>query len=198
MVIIYAKRLWFFVRQRLFSVLSFLLLDNMSCGRVRAALLRANGATVGKRCFIRGGLHVQEAFAFTIGNDVFINAACLFDGSARIDIEDGVQFGYQVTLITGNHDFGPPASRAGQQQAKGIRIGKGAWIGARAVILPGVTIGPGSVVAAGAVVTRDVPANSLVAGIPARVIRELPTLEDRDTDAQTRNELEAPAGDPAI
>ena len=167
-------RLWFFLRQRIFATLSFLLLDNMSSGRLRSTLLRINGARVGRRCFIRGGLQVQESFRFVIGDDVFINSGCVFDGSAPIEIGNRVQFGFQVTLVTGDHRIGPPAGRAGEHHARSVCIGDGAWIGARAVILPGVTIGKGAVVAAGAVVTRDVEANSLVAGVPARVVRSLP------------------------
>jgi maltose O-acetyltransferase len=168
-----ANRQWFFLRQRIFAVLSFLLLDNMSSGRLRAALLRWNGALVGKRCFVRGGLQVQESFEFTIGDDVFINSGCVFDGSAPIAIGDRVQFGFQVTLVTGDHHFGPPESRAGEHRPRPIRIEEGAWIGARALILPGVTIGRGAVVAAGAVVTRDVEPDTLVAGVPAKVLRML-------------------------
>src|SRR5690349_19280629 len=97
-------RQWFFLRQRLFAVLSFLLLDNMSSGRMRAALLRWNGAKVGRRCFVRGGLQIQESFQFSLGDDVFINSGCVLDGSASISIGDRVQFGFQVTLITGDHE----------------------------------------------------------------------------------------------
>lgn len=164
----------FFLRQRLFSVLSFLLLDNRSSGRARAALLRLCGATVGRRCFVRGGLTIQESFQIELGDDVFINAGCLLDGSARIRLEDRVQLAYQVTLVTGGHEIGPAESRAGRHSPAPITIGEGAWIGARATVLPGVTIGPGAVVAAGALVTRDVPANTLVAGVPARPLRTLP------------------------
>jgi maltose O-acetyltransferase len=183
-----AQRQWFFLRQRLFAVLSFLLLDNMSSGRLRAALLRWNGALVGRRCFVRGGLQIQESFQFTLGNDVFINNGCIFDGSARIEIGDRVQFGFQVTLVTGDHLIGPPESRAGEHRARPIRIEEGAWIGARATILPGVIIGRGAVVAAGAVVTRDVPANALVAGVPAKVLRVLEDNPDSLENSEPASE----------
>ena len=163
----------FFARQRLFYVLSFLLLDNMMCGRIRAQLLRWNGAKVGKNCFVRGGLLLQEGFALNIGDEVFINAGCCFDTTAPITLEDRVQLGFQVTLITGSHETGTHQSRAGSHIAAPIRIMSGAWIGARSVILPGVTVGPGAVVAAGAVVTKDVPPDTIVAGVPARVLRVL-------------------------
>jgi maltose O-acetyltransferase len=168
-----AQRQWFFIRQRLFAVASFLLPDNMSGGRLRATLLRWNGAALGRRCFVRGDLHIQESFEFTLGDDVFINAGCTLDGAAPIGIGDRVQLGYQVALITGDHSIGGPMCRAGDHCARPIQIGEGAWIGARAIVLPGVTIGRGAVVAAGAIVTRDVPPNTLVAGTPARPIRTL-------------------------
>jgi maltose O-acetyltransferase len=188
------QRQLFFVRQRVFSFLSFLLLDNQSSGSLRAALLRWNGAKVGKRCFVRGGLQIQESFDFTLGDEVFINAGCCLDNSAPIIIGSRVQFGFQVTLITGNHEFGPPQSRAGAHCARPITIGEGAWIGARAIVLPGVTIGSGAVVAAGAVVTKDVPPNTLVAGVPAKTLRALDAMEGAENSSSSVSEREdAPA-----
>ncbi len=169
----FLRRQWFFVRQRLFYVLSFLLLDNGVSGKLRATLLRINGARVGRGCFVRGALQIQEGFDLSLGDEVFINAGCCLDSSAPIILEDRVQLSFQVTLVTGDHRIGPHRSRAGEHAPRPIKIHAGAWIGARALILPGVTIGAGAVVAAGAVVTRDVPADTLVAGIPARVLRNL-------------------------
>ncbi len=163
----------FFLRQRLFYACSFFLLDNLFCGKIRASLLRWNGSVIGTGCFIRGGLRIQEGFGLEIGDDVFINADCCFDLSAPIRICTGAQIAFQVTIITGGHDFGPHESRAGAHRPEQVTIGKGAWIGARAVILPGVTIGEGAVVAAGALVTKDVPSDTLAAGVPARIVRSL-------------------------
>ena len=75
--------------------------------------------------------------------------------------------------------MGDPECRAGAHLARPIRIESGAWIGARSTILPGVTVGHGAVVAAGAVVTRDVEPNTLVAGVPARVLRSLEPSSER-------------------
>jgi len=80
---------------------------------------------------------------------------------ARCDVGHGVEF------VTGSHLIGGPLRRAGAGTAAPIVVGDGTWIGARSLILGGVTIGRGSVVAAGAVVTKNVPDNTLVAGVPA-------------------------------
>lgn len=167
------RRQGFFLQQRGFSFLSFLLLDNMSSGRLRAALLRINGARVGKKCFIRGGLQMQEGFNLHLGDEVFINAGCCFDTSALITLGSRVQLAYQVTLVTGGHQIGSHDCRAGSHTPQPITVEEGAWIGARALILPGVTIGAGAVVAAGSVVTKDVAPDVLVAGVPAKVVRSL-------------------------
>ena len=167
------RRQLFFLQQRWFSFFSFLLLDNYASSRIRAALLRSYGAQIGKSCFIRGGLKIQESFNLHLGDSVFVNAECCFDCSAPITVGDRVQFAYQVTLVTGGHKIGEHDSRAGEHDPKPIEIGEGAWIGARAMILPGVKIGAGAVVAAGAIVTKDVAPDTVVAGVPASVIRSL-------------------------
>jgi maltose O-acetyltransferase len=149
-------------------------------------LLRVNGAEVGSRCFVRGTIRIQESFDIALGNDVFINAGCTIDASERVTIGDRVQFGPNVTIITGDHHIGPHDSRCGAHRSAPVSIGPGSWLGASSVVLPGVVIGPGAVVAAGAVVSRDVPADSLVAGVPARVIRLLDEPMERSrADAST-------------
>ena len=107
----------------------------------------------------------------TLGKRVFINHACSFLDMGGIAIEDDVLIGPKVNLITENHPLDPAERRA--LISKPIHIKRNAWIGAAATILPGVTIGENAVVAAGAVVTQDVPAYSVVGGIPARYIRNI-------------------------
>lgn len=107
----------------------------------------------------------------TIGKMVFINHACSFLDLGGIIIEDDVLIGPKVNLITENHPLDPTERRS--LICKSIVIKRNAWIGAAATILPGVTIGENAVVAAGAVVSKDVPTNSVVGGIPARHIKNL-------------------------
>lgn len=106
-----------------------------------------------------------------IGKNVFINHACSFLDMGGITIEDGVLIGPRVNLVTENHPLEPSDRRA--LITKPILIKRNAWIGAGATILPGVTVGENAVVAAGAVVSRDVPANVVVGGIPAKIIKSI-------------------------
>lgn len=106
-----------------------------------------------------------------IGKNVFINHGCSFLDLGGITIEDQVLIGPQVKLVTENHPL-DPATRKGLI-TKPILIKRNAWIGAGATILPGVTVGENAVVAAGSVVTKDVAANTVVGGIPAKLIKNI-------------------------
>ena len=106
-----------------------------------------------------------------IGRNVFINHACSFLDMGGITIEDDVLIGPKVNLITENHPLDPTDRKA--LIVKPILIKRNAWIGAGVTILPGVIIGENAVVAAGAVVSKDVPENSIVGGVPARLIRNI-------------------------
>ncbi|EBN0073378.1 acetyltransferase, partial [Salmonella enterica subsp. enterica serovar Virchow] len=104
--------------------------------------------------------------------DVFINANCNFLDNALITIDDKTMIGPNVTICTVNH-FASPEKRHEDNIIQPVKIGKNVWIGAGAVILPGVTVGDNSIIAANSVVNRNVPANSLYAGTPARFIKML-------------------------
>ena len=106
-----------------------------------------------------------------IGKNVFINHACSFLDLGGITIEDDVMVGPRVNVTSENH---PTEVADRKTMVPGeVVIKRNAWIGAGASILPGITIGENSVVAAGAVVTNDVPANTVVAGVPAKIVKEL-------------------------
>lgn len=107
-----------------------------------------------------------------VGRNVFINQNCTMYDLGGIDIGDDVMIGPNVSLITSGHPIAPSRRRDGVT-ASPIAIGANVWIAAGATIIGGVTIGENSVVAAGSVVTSDVPADTLVGGNPARVIRSI-------------------------
>lgn len=106
-----------------------------------------------------------------VGRNTFVNSGCCFQDQGGIRIGDDCLIGHQVVIATLNH-AAPPKQR-GDMFSKPVIIGDGVWIGSHATILPGVTIGNGAIVAAGAVVTRDVPANTVVAGVPAKTIKTI-------------------------
>lgn len=106
-----------------------------------------------------------------VGHGVFINAGCNFQDQGGIFIGDRSLIGHQVVLATLNHDLDP--ARRGDLHPAPIHIGTDVWVGSHATVLAGVTIGDGAVVAAGAVVTHDVPARTVVGGVPAKVIRSI-------------------------
>ncbi len=108
-----------------------------------------------------------------LGRNVFINAGCKFQDQGGIYIGDDVLIGHNVVMATLNHDENP-ANRA-NLIASPIKIGDKVWIGSNVTILPGVTIGDGAIIAAGAVVTKDVEENSIVGGVPAKLIRKVKT-----------------------
>jgi acetyltransferase-like isoleucine patch superfamily enzyme len=107
-----------------------------------------------------------------VGRNVFVNQNCTFYDLGGLDIADDVMIGPNVSLITTGHPVEPSQRRAATI-GKPIAIERNVWIAAGATIIGGVTVGENSVVAAGSVVTKDVPANALVGGNPARVIRSI-------------------------
>ena len=106
-----------------------------------------------------------------IGRNVFINSCCQFQDQGGITIGDGSLIGHHVVMATLNHAQNP--QNRGDMYPKPIVIGKNVWVGANVTILPGVTIGDGAIIAAGAVVTKDVPENAIVGGVPARFIKQV-------------------------
>lgn len=116
-------------------------------------------------------LHINYGKHTKIGKNVFINFDCVFLDLGGITIEDNVLIAPKVSLLTEGH---PTAIEDRHSLIpKPIHIKKNAWIGAGATILPGVTIGENAVVAAGAVVSKDVPDNTIVGGIPAKFIKTI-------------------------
>lgn len=106
-----------------------------------------------------------------IGKNVFINSGCKFQDQGGITIGDGTLIGHNVVMATLNHDLAP--EKRSTMHPAPIVVGKNVWIGSNATVLAGVTIGDGAIIAAGAVVTKDVPANTIVGGVPARFIKKI-------------------------
>lgn len=143
---------------------------------VRRALLRLAAVEVEDGVSFCGGGWIYGRGRLQVGADTWLSpgAVVYTHVEAPIRIGSRCDVGPEVSFVTGSHELGSPARRAGPGLAQPITIGDGCWIGARSLILGGVTIGPGCVVAAGAVVTKSWPANTLLAGVPAAPKRQLP------------------------
>jgi acetyltransferase-like isoleucine patch superfamily enzyme len=105
------------------------------------------------------------------GKNVFVNSGCRFQDQGGIWIGDNALIGHNAVLATLNHD--PDPEKRANLIPSPIVIGRDVWLGANVTVLPGVTIGDGAIVAAGAVVTKDVPKNTVVGGVPAKVIKSV-------------------------
>lgn len=104
-----------------------------------------------------------------VGKNVFINSGCCFQDQGGITIGDGCLIGHQAVFATVNHH--PSPARRADMTVAPIVLGNNVWVGSHATVLQGVTIGDGAIIAAGAVVTKDVPQNAIVAGVPAKIIK---------------------------
>lgn len=138
---------------------------------IRDLLSKITGTEIDESTAVFTPLYINYGKHTKIGINVFINFDCIFLDLGGITIEDNVLIAPKVSLLSEGHPVSP-ASR--QSLAPGhIHIKKNAWIGANATILPGVTIGENAIVAAGAVVSKDVPDNVIVGGIPPKIIKSI-------------------------
>lgn len=149
--------------------LNRLVTDNKE--EINAVFSELTGKKVDDSFFMIPPFYSDFGENISIGKNVFVNHACTFMDRGGITLEDNVLIGPKVNLITTNHPINPAERRATVSQP--ITIKKGAWIGVGATILPGVTIGENSIVAAGAVVSKDVPDDTIVGGVPAKFIKSI-------------------------
>lgn len=142
--------------------------------RLKAFFLSLVGAKIGKRVVFYPGVWVAPGRNLVVGDDVDFALDVLVTSSGGVNIGDRTLIGYRTQILSSNHRIPEGHGRifdAGHD-SKPIVIGKDVWIGANCLILPGITIGDGAVVAGGSVVTKDVAAFTIVAGNPARVLKE--------------------------
>ncbi|MCX4447036.1 sugar O-acetyltransferase [Streptomyces sp. NPDC008163] len=128
---------------------------------------------LGAGAHIRPPLYVDYGSYITVGEDTFINYNLTALDVAPITIGRDCQIGPNVQLLTPTHPVEPEPRRDKLEAARPITIGDNVWLGGGAIVLAGVTIGDNSVIGAGAVVTKDIPANVVAVGNPARVIRSI-------------------------
>ena len=135
---------------------------------------------MGNNSKIWNGVHIDKPSNLLMGENVSINRGTLIHAGGGVEIGNDTLIGPGVVIYSQNHNFDNQSMLIREQGycLKKVVIGENVWIACRAVILPGVTVGPGAVVAAGSVVSKDVSANTLVAGVPAKVVRYLNEKSD--------------------
>ena len=139
---------------------------------IRALFSQLIGKKVDESFLLIPPFYTAGGDEIRVGHNVFVNQNCTFYDLGGLDIADDVMIGPNVNIITAGHPVQPSQRRA-VTIGKPIAIERNVWIAAGATVIGGVTIGENAVVAAGSVVTKDVPANTLVGGNPARVIRSV-------------------------
>jgi maltose O-acetyltransferase len=142
-------------------------------GPLRRQLLEQLLGGIGEGTEIRPPLYVDYGAHLRIGARSFANFGLVALDVASITIGDDVQIGPNVQLLTPTHPVEPEPRRQKWEAAQPIVIGDNVWLGGGVIVLPGVTIGANTVVGAGSVVTRDLPADVVAVGNPARVVRTL-------------------------
>lgn len=138
---------------------------------VRGLLSRLFGHPVDSSFRVFPPFYTDFGKNITVGKNVFINACCHFQDHGGVTLGDDCLIGHNVVFATLNHGMAPEA-RASMLPAP-IILGRNVWVGSSSTILQGVTIGDNAIIAAGSVVTKDVPANTVVGGVPARYIRNI-------------------------
>ena len=138
---------------------------------LRAFMSRLTGKPVDETFKMFPPFYTDFGKNITIGRRVFINAGCHFQDHGGVTLGDGCLIGHNVVFATLDHGTAP--EDRGAMYPAPIRLGKNVWVGSNSTILRGVTVGDNAIIAAGSVVTKDVVANTVVGGVPARHIRDI-------------------------
>lgn len=143
-------------------------------GRIRIEIFLGGKVNIGKFLMTRGPMYIKctEGANLQIGNNCFFNHNCSITCAEKIIIGDNCMFANNLVIVDHDHAI-KDGMISGNLKTKQVIIGNNVWVGANCAILKGVSIGNGAIIAAGAVVTGDVPEYTIVAGVPAKVIKNL-------------------------
>lgn len=157
----FVRTLWYFCSVALFEG------GWLPVSGIKIRLLRLFGARIGRGVVIKPNVRIKFPWRLAIGDHCWIGQESWIDNMVAVEIGDHVCISQLVYLCTGSHDH---RRRTFDLLPSPIRIGDGAWIGARATLLPGVSVGPNAIVAGGSIVTKDVAPAQIVGGNPAKEI----------------------------
>lgn len=145
--------------------------------RLRGWLVRPAFKSCGRNFQIARSVTINFTRSLEIGNDVYIASGCWLHAWGGIVIEDDVQLGPYVVLVSGDHSRQNGSYRNGRSQLGPIRLCRGSWIAAHATVTKNVTVGEGALLAANSVATHDIPSMATAGGVPARVLPSTSRIE---------------------
>ncbi len=155
--------------QEAFRITAEINTGHRSPDEIRDLMSRLTGQSLDASVVVFPPFHSEFGKNLRLGKKVFINLGCRFQDTGGLTIGDGTLIGHGSTLTTLNHRVDP--ARRADMLPSPISIGRNVWLGAGVTVVPGVTIGDGAIVGAGSVVTKDVAADTIVAGVPAKALR---------------------------
>lgn len=139
----------------------------------RKNILRKLFGSAGENVHIEPSFRCDYGYNIHVGNNFYANFDCLILDVCKVEFGDNCMLAPGVHIYTATHPLDPDERNSGKEFAKPITFGNNVWIGGRAVINPGITVGDNAVIASGSIVTKDVPANTVVGGNPAKVIKTI-------------------------
>ncbi|KAH7723996.1 hypothetical protein AAVH_08434 [Aphelenchoides avenae] len=146
----------------------------------KRALLKKIFGKIGENFWVEAPLQCDYGYNIEIGDNFYSNVNFVVLDCAKVTIGDNVFVAPNVSIHTAGHPLDVERRNGGLEFAHPVKICNNCWIGAGVNILPGVTIGEGCVIGAGSVVTKDIPANSLAVGVPAKVVKKLNDEAERE------------------
>jgi acetyltransferase-like isoleucine patch superfamily enzyme len=171
----------------LIGLLTNWLPDNSKTCRLRGALARPFLRRCGREFALGIDVTLNAPARLSVGSKCYLARSTWIQAMGGVVLEDEVVTGPYVVLASTNHGFKNGSTSGAGTHPAPIRIGRGTWIGAHAVITAGVTVGKGNLIAANAVVTRDTPDNVIVGGVPAKIIGP---REDNPSEYHSRLDFE--------
>jgi len=160
--------------------------DNRITIRIRGALAAPFLGACGRGLTMGRNVTLLSADRLRVGDHVYFAKDVWINAIGGVDMGDEVMVGPYVVIASANHGFKDGSARFGGTHPAAVRIGRGTWLGAHAVVTAGVSIGSGNLVGANAVVTKDTPDNVVVGGVPARVIGP---REDNPSEIRSKSQV---------